>query len=74
MFVAFMPLHSLLCDEVLLYFISRVESHLMFKLVLNSNEFAIAEKGLKIKRVSYLQNCFGPRNMNRPNPHSHGKA
>jgi hypothetical protein len=50
MLVAFMPLHSLLCDEVLLYFISRVESHLKFKLVLNSNEFAIAEKGLKIKR------------------------
>jgi hypothetical protein len=25
MFVAFMPLHILLCDEVLLYFIVRVE-------------------------------------------------
>jgi hypothetical protein len=74
MFVAFMPLHILLCDEVLPYFILRVESHLKLKLVLNSNEFAIREKGLKIKRVSYFQNCFGPRNLNRPNPHSRGKA
>jgi hypothetical protein len=74
MFVAFMPLHILLCDEVLPYFILRVESHLKLKLVLNSNEFAIREKGLKIKRVSYFQNCFGPGNPNRPNPHSRGKA
>jgi hypothetical protein len=50
MFVALMPLHILLCDEVLLYFISRVESRSKFKLVLNSNEFEIREKGLKIKR------------------------
>jgi hypothetical protein len=50
MFVAFVLLHILLCDEVLPYFISCVESHVKFKLVLNSNEFAIREKGLKIKR------------------------
>jgi hypothetical protein len=50
MFVAFMSLNILLCDEVLQYFISHVESHLKFKHVLNSNEFAIREIGLKIKR------------------------
>jgi hypothetical protein len=38
MFVAFMALHILLCDEVLLYFVNR--SHVMFKLILNSIEFA----------------------------------
>jgi hypothetical protein len=50
MFVAFMTLHILLCDEMLSYFISCVESCSKFKLVLNSNEFAIRVKGLKIKR------------------------
>jgi hypothetical protein len=44
MFVAFMPLDILLCDEVLSYFISRVESHLKFKLVLNSIEFELERK------------------------------
>jgi hypothetical protein len=69
-----MSLHILFWDEVLPYFISRVESRSKFKLVLNSNEFGIREKGLKIKRVSYFQKCFGPRNPNRPVPHSCGKA
>jgi hypothetical protein len=50
MFVAFMPLQIFLCDEVLPYFISCVESRSRFKLVLNSNGSAIREKGLKIKR------------------------
>jgi hypothetical protein len=37
MFVAFMSLHILLCDEVLLYFVNR--SHSIFKLILNLTEF-----------------------------------
>jgi hypothetical protein len=61
MFVVFMLLHILLCDKVLSSFISHVESRLVFKLVLNSNEFAISKKGLKIKRVSLFQNCFRPK-------------
>jgi hypothetical protein len=39
-----MPLHILLCDEVLLYFILRVESCSKFKFNLNSIEFAISRK------------------------------
>jgi hypothetical protein len=49
MFVVFIPSHILLCDEVLPYFISHVESRSKFILVLNSNEFIISKKGLKIK-------------------------
>jgi hypothetical protein len=37
MFVAFIPLHILLCDEVLLYFILRVEVVRSLNLNLNQN-------------------------------------
>jgi hypothetical protein len=37
MFVAFMPLHILLCDEVLLYFVLRVEVICSLNLNLNQN-------------------------------------
>jgi hypothetical protein len=37
MFVAFIPLHILLCDEVLLYFILRVEIVRSLNLNLNQN-------------------------------------
>jgi hypothetical protein len=37
MFVAFMPLHILLCDELLLYFILRVEVIRSSNLNLNQN-------------------------------------
>jgi hypothetical protein len=39
-----MSLHILLCDEVLSHFISGVESHSKFKLLLNSNKFAISKR------------------------------
>jgi hypothetical protein len=39
-----MPLHILLCDEVLLYFILRVRNPLKFKFDLNSNEFVISKR------------------------------
>jgi hypothetical protein len=44
---AFIPLHILLCDEVLLYFILR-RSHLKFILDLNSIWIALYKKYLKI--------------------------
>jgi hypothetical protein len=37
MFVAFMPLHILLCDEVLPYFVLRVEVVRSWNLNLNQN-------------------------------------
>jgi hypothetical protein len=39
MFVAFMPLHILLCDEVLRYFVLCVEVVLSLNLNLNQNGF-----------------------------------
>jgi hypothetical protein len=39
MFVAFMPLHILLCDEVLQYFILRIEVIWNLKFELKSNKF-----------------------------------
>jgi hypothetical protein len=38
MFVAFMPLHILLCDEVLLYFVLHVEVIHSSNLNLNQND------------------------------------
>jgi hypothetical protein len=37
MFVAFMPLHKFLCDEVLMYFVLRVEVIRSSNLNLNQN-------------------------------------
>jgi hypothetical protein len=37
MFVVFMPLHILMCDEVLLYFVLRVEVIRSLNLNLNQN-------------------------------------
>jgi hypothetical protein len=69
MFIVFMSLHILLCDEVLPYFISRVESRSKFKLVLNSNEFAIRKKGLKTNReflYSKIVLCQNPELARSP--------
>jgi hypothetical protein len=41
MFVTFMLLHILLCDEVLLYFILSNKNRVKVKFVLNSNRFVI---------------------------------
>jgi hypothetical protein len=38
MFVAFMPLHILLCDEVLPYFVLRIEVIRSLNLNLNQND------------------------------------
>jgi hypothetical protein len=46
MFVAFMPLHILLCDEMLLYFVNRSRS--MFELIFNSIEFVNSKENWKI--------------------------
>jgi hypothetical protein len=45
MFDAFMPVHILLCDEVLLYFIMRVG------VVQNSNMFLNSKSGLLYKSI-----------------------
>jgi hypothetical protein len=49
MFVAFMPLHILLCDEVLLYFVLRVKVVYSSNLNLNSNWFEIYKRFQKRK-------------------------
>jgi hypothetical protein len=41
MFAAFMSLHILLCDKVLLYFILANKNRAKVKFVLNSNRFVI---------------------------------
>jgi hypothetical protein len=41
MFVAFMSLHILLCDEVLLYFVSRIEGIRSSNLNLNQNGLSL---------------------------------
>jgi hypothetical protein len=43
MFVAFMPLHILLCDEVLSYFVLRVE-------VVHSLNLNLNQKGFEFRR------------------------
>jgi hypothetical protein len=68
-----MTLHILLCDEVLPYFISLVESRSQFKLLLN-NSFVFKLLHFSYRKMNYFQNCFRPRNPNRPVPHSCGKA
>jgi hypothetical protein len=53
-----MPKHIFLCDEISLYFISRIGIIWKFKFVLNSNEFAIYKR-LKINRkFSYFLGWF----------------
>jgi hypothetical protein len=56
-----MPLHILLSWWVLLYFVSCVEGHSKFKLVLNSNEHAISKIFQNEKKVSLFQNYVGPK-------------
>jgi hypothetical protein len=65
MFVAFMPLHILLCGEVLPYFIVRVEVieiqiWIEFKLLCN------LKKDLKKKNDFFLLNPFRPNFPSRP--------
>jgi hypothetical protein len=45
MFVAFMPLHILLCDEVLPYFVLRVE-------VVHSLNLNLSQNGLNLRKIS----------------------
>jgi hypothetical protein len=44
MFVAFMPLHILLCDEVLPYFISRIEVIQSLNLNLDQKDLNLYKK------------------------------
>jgi hypothetical protein len=49
-----------------LYFVSCVESHLKFKLVLNLNELAISKIFENQKKVSLSQNCVGSKPIASP--------
>jgi hypothetical protein len=48
MFVAFMSLHILLCDEVLPYFILRVEVFCSLNMNLNQKNFNLYKRKVKV--------------------------
>jgi hypothetical protein len=48
MFVAFMPLHILLCDEVLLYFILRIEVVWSLNLNLDQKDSNLYKRKFKV--------------------------
>jgi hypothetical protein len=56
MFIAFMPLHILLCHEVLLYFILRVEVFCSLNLNLN-------QKNLNLYKRKFKVNPANPSNL-----------
>jgi hypothetical protein len=56
MCVAFMPLHILLCDEVLLYFVLRVEVICSLNLDLN-------QKNLNLYKGEFKVNPGNPANL-----------
>jgi hypothetical protein len=56
MFVAFMLLHILLCDEVLLYFVLCVE-------VIHSLNLDLNEKNLNLYKVEFKVNPANPANL-----------
>jgi hypothetical protein len=58
MFVAFMPLHILLCDEVLPYFILCVEVFCSLNLNLNQNK-------LDLNKIEFKVNPANPFNPAR---------
>jgi hypothetical protein len=58
MFVAFMPLHILLCDEVLLYFVSVVE-------VNHSLNLDLKQKNLNLYKGEFKDNPANPANPTR---------
>jgi hypothetical protein len=55
MFVAFMPLQILLCDEVLLYFILRIE-------VVRSSNLNLDQKDLNLYKTKFKVNPTNPPN------------
>jgi hypothetical protein len=55
MFVAFMPLHILLCDEVLLYFILHIK-------VVQSLNLNFAQKDLNLYKRKFKVNPTNPPN------------
>jgi hypothetical protein len=58
MCVAFMPLHILLCDEVLMYFVLRVEVICSLNLDLN-------QKNLNLYKGEFKVNPGNPANLTR---------
>jgi hypothetical protein len=58
MFVAFMPLHILLCDEVLSYFVSVVE-------VNHSLNLDLKQKNLNLYKGEFKDNPANPANPTR---------
>jgi hypothetical protein len=58
MFVAFMMLHILLCDELLLYFILRVE-------VVHSLNLNLDQKDLNLYKGEFMVNPPNPFNPTR---------
>jgi hypothetical protein len=58
MFVAFMPLHILLCDEVLPYFVLRVE-------VIHSLNLDLNQKNLNLYKGEFEDNTANPANPTR---------
>jgi hypothetical protein len=56
MFLAFMPLHILLCDEVLLCFILRVEVFCSLNLNLNQKKLNLNKREFKVNPA----NPFNP--------------
>jgi hypothetical protein len=61
MFVAFIPLHILLCDEVILYFILHVEVFHSLNLNLDQKDLNLYERKFKIN----LANPSNPSNPTR---------
>jgi hypothetical protein len=61
MFVAFMPLHIILCDEALPYFILRVEVFCSLNLNLNQKNLNLYKRKFKDNHA----NPFNPTRVNR---------
>jgi hypothetical protein len=59
MFVTFMPLHILLCDDVLSYFILRVE-------VIRSLNLDLNQKNLNLYKGEFKVNPANPANPANP--------
>jgi hypothetical protein len=65
MLIAFKPLHTLLCDEVLLYFILRIGIVQKFKFEFESKEFEFLKDMNKGKTISYFPFGHGPKPSSR---------
>jgi hypothetical protein len=66
MFVAFMLLYILLCDEVLPYFVLRIEVIRSLNLNLNKKDLNLYEVQVKVNPVTQLTQS-GLRNKAQPN-------